>query len=76
MLLGTFAVDSIRDRLRSITEEIEDWKHFNFPIDGAERNTAAEERGADVEHDEDDMDLDAEGEVDDGAGFDDDDDEV
>ncbi|KAF2750414.1 NAD(P)-binding protein [Sporormia fimetaria CBS 119925] len=31
LLLGSYAVDSIRDRLRSIIEEIEDWKHLNFP---------------------------------------------
>ncbi|KAI9741952.1 MAG: hypothetical protein M1834_000341 [Cirrosporium novae-zelandiae] len=32
LLLGSYAVESIRDRLRSIIEEIEDWKHLNFPI--------------------------------------------
>ncbi|KAF1985904.1 NAD(P)-binding protein [Aulographum hederae CBS 113979] len=32
LILGSYAVDSIRDRLRSIIEEIEDWKHLNFPI--------------------------------------------
>lgn len=32
LLLGNYAVESIRDRLRSVTEEIEDWKHLNFPI--------------------------------------------
>lgn len=31
LLLGSYAVESIRDRLRSITEEIEDWKHLSFP---------------------------------------------
>ena len=31
LLLGSYAVESIRDRLRSIIEEIEDWKHLNFP---------------------------------------------
>lgn len=31
LLLGTYAVESIRDRLRSITEEIEDWKYLSFP---------------------------------------------
>lgn len=37
LLLGTFAVDSIRDRLKSIIEEIEDWKHLHFPpIEGQE----------------------------------------
>lgn len=31
LLLGSYAVESVRDRLRSIIEEIEDWKHLNFP---------------------------------------------
>ncbi|EER28993.1 hypothetical protein D8B26_000732 [Coccidioides posadasii str. Silveira] len=31
LLLGTYAVESIRDRLKCITEEIEDWKHLSFP---------------------------------------------
>lgn len=31
LLLGSYAVESIRDRLKCITEEIEDWKHLNFP---------------------------------------------
>ena len=30
LLLGSFAVESVRDRLRSIIEEIEDWKHLSF----------------------------------------------
>ncbi|CAK7232160.1 1,2-dihydroxy-3-keto-5-methylthiopentene dioxygenase [Sporothrix bragantina] len=30
--LGSFAIESIRDRMRSVTEEIEDWKHLNFPL--------------------------------------------
>jgi NAD(P)-dependent dehydrogenase (short-subunit alcohol dehydrogenase family) len=30
LLLGGYAVESIRDRLRSIIEEIEDWKHLSF----------------------------------------------
>ena len=32
----TYAVDSIRDRLRCITEEIEDWKYLSFPLPGQE----------------------------------------
>ncbi|KAF6831509.1 retinol dehydrogenase 8 (short-chain dehydrogenase) [Colletotrichum musicola] len=32
LLLGSYAIESIRDRLRSVTEELEDWKHLNFPI--------------------------------------------
>jgi hypothetical protein len=31
LLLGTVAVESVRDRLRSVIEEIEDWKHLQFP---------------------------------------------
>ncbi|KAE8349043.1 Sec1-like protein [Aspergillus coremiiformis] len=31
LILGTYAVDSIRDRLKCIIEEIEDWKYLNFP---------------------------------------------
>ena len=30
--LGSYAIESIRDRMRSVTEEIEDWKHLNFPL--------------------------------------------
>ncbi|KAI9756983.1 MAG: hypothetical protein M4579_003641 [Chaenotheca gracillima] len=49
LLLGSYAVESIRDRLRSIIEEvrilitvvvvlpqIEDWKHLSFPVVGGE----------------------------------------
>lgn len=32
LLLGSFAIESVRDRLRSIIEEIEDWKHLSFPM--------------------------------------------
>ena len=32
LLLGTYAVESIRDRMRSVIEEIEDWKHLSFPV--------------------------------------------
>lgn len=34
LLLGSYAVESIRDRLKCITEEIEDWKHLSFPLSG------------------------------------------
>ena len=30
LLLGSFAVESVRDRLRCVIEEIEDWKHLGF----------------------------------------------
>ncbi len=32
LLLGMYAIESVRDRLRSIIEEIEDWKHLHFPV--------------------------------------------
>lgn len=32
LILGSYAVEGIRDRLKSITEEIEDWKHLSFPV--------------------------------------------
>ncbi|KAJ5173923.1 Short-chain dehydrogenase/reductase SDR [Penicillium coprophilum] len=32
LILGTYAVESIRDRLKCIIEEIEDWKHLSFPM--------------------------------------------
>ena len=42
LLLGSYAIESIRDRMRSITEELDDWKHLNFPLqsDGGERGEA------------------------------------
>ncbi|RMZ92250.1 hypothetical protein DV736_g544, partial [Chaetothyriales sp. CBS 134916] len=32
LLLGFYAVDSVRDRLKSVMEEIEDWKYLHFPV--------------------------------------------
>ena len=59
LLLGTFAVESIRDRLKSIIEEIEDWKHLSFPpLEGHEEK-------ADEVEGEDDEKGDEEGEGDD-----------
>ena len=38
LLLGTYAVESIRDRLKCVIEEIEDWKHLHFPaVEGMEQ---------------------------------------
>lgn len=34
LLLGSYAIESIRDRMRSVTEELEDWKHLNFAVEG------------------------------------------
>lgn len=55
LLLGTFAVESVRDRLRCIIEEIEDWKHLSFP-DGSGKGKekdgeGGEERGVKEEDD-------------------------
>jgi NAD(P)-dependent dehydrogenase (short-subunit alcohol dehydrogenase family) len=51
LLLGSFAIDSIRDRLKSIIEEIEDWKHLSFPpIEGFEEKEEGDDDDAD-EHD-------------------------
>ncbi|KAK3692758.1 hypothetical protein B0T22DRAFT_24855 [Podospora appendiculata] len=56
LLLGSYAIESIRDRLRSVTEELEDWKHLNFPIApdalGAERSDRADDK--DEKDDDDD----------------------
>ncbi|EXJ79614.1 oxidoreductase [Capronia epimyces CBS 606.96] len=65
LLLGSFAVDSIRDRLKSIIEEIEDWKHLSFPpLEGHEETPPEDGEGDGGEED-----ADAEG------GRDDDDDD-
>lgn len=66
LLLGTFAIESVRDRLRSVIEEIEDWKHLHFPVadengkgkaskDGEEEEASDEE----VKGEDDAMDQDA-----------------
>lgn len=39
LLLGSYAIESIRDRLRSVTEELEDWKHLNFPVPPGEEGS-------------------------------------
>ncbi|KAI1322821.1 ARD/ARD' family-domain-containing protein [Xylariaceae sp. FL0255] len=36
LVLGSYAIESIRDRLRSVTEELEDWKHLNYPTSGSD----------------------------------------
>jgi NAD(P)-dependent dehydrogenase (short-subunit alcohol dehydrogenase family) len=62
LLLGSFAVESVRDRLRSIIEELEDWKHLNFPVAPGE--------GLDVEEDKDKEDKEGgDGEKDEGEGI-------
>lgn len=48
LLLGSYAIESIRDRMRSVTEELEDWKHLNFPgPEDGEGNDAMEDAGGD-----------------------------
>ncbi|KAF4120261.1 Short-chain dehydrogenase [Geosmithia morbida] len=43
LLLGSYAIESIRDRMRSVTEELEDWKHLNFPASGESEQQAHED---------------------------------
>lgn len=55
LLLGSYAVDSVRDRLRSVIEEIEDWKHLSFPAMDQETEAAGgkeESAGADAGREE------------------------
>ena len=59
LLLGSYAVESIRDRLRSIIEEIEDWKHLSFPNQDPDDDAQAkledrqeEKQDEDVEHED------------------------
>ncbi|RYP61906.1 hypothetical protein DL770_009683 [Monosporascus sp. CRB-9-2] len=42
LVLGSYAIESIRDRLRSVTEELEDWKHLNYPAAPEEAPRAVE----------------------------------
>ena len=56
LLLGTFAVESIRDRLKSITEEIEDWKHLSFQVSADETSDEkTDKRRSPPAGDEDDL---------------------
>ena len=70
LLLGSFAVESVRDRLRCVTEEIEDWKWLCFTGDeqqGGERGRGGgrdrsgsglnEDEEEDGEGDEDERDV-------------------
>ncbi|KAH8689652.1 short chain dehydrogenase/reductase family protein [Talaromyces proteolyticus] len=58
LILGSYAVDTIRDRLRCITEEIEDWKHLSFPLSDqppaneytADKRSATERSDEEEEH--------------------------
>lgn len=47
LLLGSFAVESVRDRLRCVTEEIEDWRFLSFKTDGeVDKVGVGERRGS------------------------------
>ncbi|KAK4147032.1 uncharacterized protein C8A04DRAFT_25228 [Dichotomopilus funicola] len=50
LLLGSYAIESIRDRLRSVTEELEDWKHLNYPA--APDAPGGDDKGEKAERDE------------------------
>ena len=56
LLLGSYAVESVRDRLRTIIEEIEDWKYLNFVPPGTEGRK--DESGKDGKGNEDPADRD------------------
>jgi hypothetical protein len=68
LLLGTYAVESVRDRLKSVMEEIEDWKYLSFPpLDGMDEKDNGEEEGEDRVGSDDDADKDDDGEDDEDA---------
>ena len=67
LLLGSFAVESVRDRLRCVIEEIEDWKFLSFGEEKAkeekEEEGEGEGEGGDAGEDRDvKMEEDGEGE--------------
>lgn len=63
LLLGSFAIESVRDRLRSVIEEIEDWKHLHFPTSGEDNGAKGKNDGVDNEEDvREDVDGEAEDE--------------
>jgi NAD(P)-dependent dehydrogenase (short-subunit alcohol dehydrogenase family) len=75
LLLGSFAVESIRDRLKSIIEEIEDWKHLSFPPLEPDPDAEGEGEGEDDGEGEEEEDDDNNEEDDDRDDDDDDDDD-
>jgi hypothetical protein len=58
LLLGSYAIESIRDRLRSVTEELEDWKHLNFPAAPDEAESENRDKDGKDRDDRDDYDRD------------------
>jgi ABC-type Zn2+ transport system substrate-binding protein/surface adhesin len=55
LLLGSYAVESVRDRLRTIIEEIEDWKHLSFPPAPDGFRGKREDENEEEQDDDDDM---------------------
>lgn len=66
LLLGSFAVESVRDRLRCVIEEIEDWKHLSFAEAPGKEKDGGDGVGDEREVKEEE--LDAEGEDEEGEG--------
>ena len=52
LLLGSYAVESVRDRLRCVTEEIEDWRFLSFKEDGEADGAGSSERRGSVKTEE------------------------
>lgn len=67
LLLGSFAVESVRDRLRCVLEEIEDWKFLSFGEDGGGSGGKVEDEGEGEERDIK-MEEDEDGDGEDGSG--------
>ncbi|OOF89828.1 hypothetical protein ASPCADRAFT_135667 [Aspergillus carbonarius ITEM 5010] len=58
LILGTYAVESIRDRLKCIIEEIEDWKYLSFPTGEQQGPSPARDKVPATEvREDDDMDV-------------------
>ena len=55
LLLGGFAVESVRERLRGITEEIEDWQDLRFKTDEDEQKEEDSDGDEDVDKRADDV---------------------
>jgi NAD(P)-dependent dehydrogenase (short-subunit alcohol dehydrogenase family) len=76
LLLGSYAIESIRDRLRSVTEELEDWKHLNYPVPPDAPGGERSEKGDRGDGEGDDMERDERDEKDDGEENEKDDDDM
>lgn len=61
LLLGSFAVESVRDRLRCVTEEIEDWRFLSFRGEGEGEGVEGRDGNKDEENDGGDGDVKMEG---------------